>query len=151
MFTITFSQSRVQDSQKLSTKNTAYTVSVTQCWFLLCIYCSVGSGDKPTITQFNRYVDEIAPRWYDLGAELLQKCVNFLRIIKANHSHDVRICCQEVFNKWIEEDNEASWDSLIDALIKIELHAVAKRIKKDVTKGLYLISTRTYIHTCMHA
>ena len=118
-------------------------IAITECWVLLCC---VGGGDKPTITQFNQYVDEIAPRWYDLGAELLQNCINHLAIIEANHSHDVRICCQKVFNKWIEEDSEASWNTLIDALIKIGLLVIAKRIKKDVTKGLYLIR----ILVCMH-
>ena len=44
----------------------------------------------------------IAARWYELGAELLEKN-NHLEGIKANHRNDVQLCCHEMFQRWLDE------------------------------------------------
>ena len=48
-----------------------------------------------------------------------------------------------MFDKWLDEDTEASWNKLIDALKTIEQFALAEKISSNVLKGLS--STHVYI------
>ena len=84
-----------------------------------------------------RYRLGIAPHWYDLGLQLLQKKYIYkLYVIKANHI-DVEECCDKMFKYWLEVDTKANWNKLIDALENIDLYATAATIRKDNLIGKF--------------
>ena len=98
---------------------------------------SVGNTEL-TITSLNYYIFNtiIAAHWKDLGIELLkQNYVHELTNIEVNYC-DVKICCREMFNYWLQVDCNANWNQLISALDKINLKALAKKIRDDVLKGI---------------
>ena len=66
---------------------------------------------------------------------LENKYVHDLTVIEANYN-DVRIRCREMFDKWLQVDPKANWNQLIDALEKINLNALAQKIREDVLKGI---------------
>ena len=93
--------------------------------------------DKPIIKLLSSHVkDEIAPKWRDLGIELLneEQCTQ-LDIIEENHSQNVERCCTKMFQYWLRVDLQASWNKLIDSLEKIGENTLARKIKIDVLKG----------------
>ena len=61
--------------------------------------------------------------------------VHDLTVIEANYN-DVRVRCREMFDKWLQVDPKATWNQLIDALEKINLNALAQKIREDVLKGI---------------
>ena len=78
----------------------------------------------------------IANHWKDLGTELLEnEHVHELKTIETNHHHNVKICCREMFDYWLQVDCNANWNQLITALYKINLTALAQQINDDVFKG----------------
>ena len=105
--------------------------------------------DKPTIRLLNKHVrDEVAPRWRELGIQLLndEQCAK-LHIIEVN-CHDVMTCCTELFKYWLSVDTDASWNKLIAALEMVNEIALAKKIKIVVFKGLDLIHiANNYVYT----
>ena len=84
--------------------------------------------------------DKTAPKWRDLGMHLLKEdAVCQLNIIKANHPDDVQACCSKMFERWLDTDIEANWNTLIAALEQMGLNALAAKIKNDILKGRYSI------------
>ena len=80
---------------------------------------------------------DVAPQWRDLGMLLLEeKLVSRLNIIKANNPGDVEGCCTDMFQLWLNADTEASWDTLIKALIDIQQNVLAEKIKEEILKGI---------------
>ena len=114
-----------------------YICIVTNIQLLLITIIPVGT-DTPTIKLLNNHVrDDVAPRWYDLGIQLLnEKQIAQLKIIKDNHPQDVVKCCTEMFDYWLRVDVEASWNKLIAALKMIDEISLAQKIKTDVLRGL---------------
>ena len=103
-----------------------------------CFYISVGT-EKPTIKSLNYYILNtiIGNHWKDLGTELLkEENVHELTTIEKNHRYDVKICCREMFNYWLQVDCNANWNQLITALDKINLKTLAQEIRDDVLKGI---------------
>ena len=79
---------------------------------------------------------EIAPKWYDLGLQLLQgEHRHELNIIKTNNIQNVEVCCREMFEYWLRVDETASWDKLISALQAIGQNTLAANIKQNILKG----------------
>lgn len=100
-------------------------------------YVATGT-DKPTLKLLNDYVREtVSPQWYYLGQALLEQ--NKLNVIKANHPNDVKKCCTEMLQCWLEVDTTASWNKLIEALEHISHNALAEKIKQDILKGLFIV------------
>ena len=98
---------------------------------------SVGT-EKPTIKSLNCYILNtiIANHWKDLGTELLkEENVHELTTIEKNHHNDVKICCREMFDYWLQVDCNANWNQLITALDKINLNTLAQKIKKGIVNG----------------
>ena len=102
--------------------------------FLMCI-----GTDRPIHRLLNKYViKEVAPCWRELGGHLLvEESVCMLNIIEKNYPRDVQRCCSEMFELWLREDPEASWNTLIDALEQIGQNTLAENIKKDGLKGIF--------------
>ena len=68
--------------------------------------------------------------WRDLGIELLgQGGIAELDVIKANNT-DVMKCCSKMLSLWLQQQTEASWNQLIEALEQVKLNRLAKEIKK---------------------
>jgi len=93
--------------------------------------------DKPTKNLLNTHVrDNIAPKWHDLGLQLLndeQRPV--LNNIKGNHHYDAKDSCTEMFKYWLIVDPGATWNKLIEALEVINENLLAQKIKEDILKG----------------
>ena len=78
----------------------------------------------------------MAPNWYEVGAVLLEvKQESQLKLIQANHGSDVKKCCLEMLQFWMDTHPEATWHHLVTALISpgVNLAAVAADIKKNFT------------------
>lgn len=61
-------------------------------------------------------IETVAPRWYELGIELLNaNQSSHLDVIAAN-DHDVIKCCYAMFRYWLESHPKASWKKLVHAL-----------------------------------
>ena len=54
-----------------------------------------------------------------------------LGVIQANHRNEVEVCCDKMFQYWLEVDTEANWNKLIDALEHIDQNATAAKIRED--------------------
>lgn len=92
--------------------------------------------------QFVMNQNGVVPRWRDLGVQLLNAHhVHLLDEIQANHQKDVRGCCTEMLETWLQTRPDASWDQLCDALTKIYLPVAAEIIRKQFS------STGTYVAT----
>ena len=78
--------------------------------------------------------EPLARDWYQLGVELLSKD-NDLKIIKANHPDNVSICCQEMFEIWLQVEPDANWGQLVVALNKIGLCNAAHAVSKKYISG----------------
>ena len=98
-------------------------------------------------------IQAVAVKWRELGFQLLNNASaqNILDIIEANHKQvstvaihavvakcfainwqDVVRCCQEMFAKWLETEENASWDQLLRALwsSSIQLTYLANQIEQ---------------------
>ena len=83
-----------------------------------------------------KYRNSIAPYWRDLGIQLLQEeYTDKLDIIQADHHHEVQVCCDKMFQYWLEVDTEANWNKLIESLEYIQQIATAAKIREDNLKG----------------
>ena len=94
-----------------------------------------------------KYRNSIAPYWRDLGIQLLQEeYTDKLDIIQADHHHEVQVCCDKMFQYWLEVDTEANWNKLIECLEYIQQIATAAKIREDNLKG-----NLTYLCTYMYS
>ena len=75
--------------------------------------------------------------WYDLGIELLpeEDIQHQLGIIKINNSTDNKECCRRMFEHWLQVDDAASWDKLIEGLRRIKQYHLAQKIVINVLEG----------------
>ena len=81
----------------------------------------------------------VVPRWYDLGVQLLNRHhLHLLDEIQANHQKDVRACCTEMFDTWLQTKLGACWNQLCDALTEISLPVAADNIQKKFCAGSYV-------------
>jgi len=110
----------------------------------LCFHnyiCICVGTDRPTVKLLNNLVrDKVAPKWYDLGVQLLNEGQQLmLNIIEKNNSHDVQECCTKMFDYWLNVDVGANWNKLMEALKMIGKNALAQKIKVNILKGIIYI------------
>ena len=79
----------------------------------------------------------VATKWHDLGLELLNAKYE-LDDIEENYGNNKKECCRKMFSKWLNTDELASWDKLIEALRIIQLNNVASDIEQLLLKGKYV-------------
>ena len=74
----------------------------------------------------------VASKWYELGLVLLNpKYDNYLKTIETEEAaKGARACCRKMFDKWLNTEEKASWDKVIEALKKIEEFNEASRIRQ---------------------
>lgn len=77
---------------------------------------------------------EITTKWFDLGLELVDSR-KVLRTIEADHHDDVSMCCHLMFEKWLEETPDASWEQLVTALNNIGMNTAAVIVSKLFKSG----------------
>ena len=83
-------------------------------------------------------IPSVSIKWYELGAMLLDtKHQNELAIIETDSGNDVVICCRKMFTKWLNIDELASWDKLINAVRTVQLNNVANDIEQLLHQGEY--------------
>ena len=96
--------------------------------------------------SLNRHVvKHAAHKWRDLVVQLLQSNqVVMMMDIASNHPHDAVRCCKEVFFKWLDPSEDASWHKLIRALRSptIQLNYLADQLEQ-------MMSTECKIYVCM--
>ena len=94
-------------------------------------------GGNPTIGLLMKYIDDVAPYWYNLGTQLLQKHAHMLNVIEANNLNDVQKSCVKMFQHWLDVDVQANWKKLIDALECIQMNVLAEKIRQDNLIGKF--------------
>lgn len=95
--------------------------------------------DHPALKFLNKFRDEIATKWHDIGVELLDiGDESALNGIKANHPGDINKCAAEMLQLWLDRKTDASWNRLIEVLRKpnIKLNVLAKKIEDLLSKGM---------------
>ena len=60
---------------------------------------------------------------------------NELNIIEADTKNDAATSCRKMFSKWLNIDDQASWDKLIKALRIVQLIDVANSIEQLLLQG----------------
>ena len=112
---------------------------------IICISCydldKKSCSSRPSLKDLVNRVspDVVAIKWYELGLELLeQKHEHELEIIGKDARDDAKISCRKMFKRWLEIDEEASWEKVIQALRIIELDNVASGIEELLLQGGYM-------------
>jgi len=75
---------------------------------------------------------EVAPRWREIGIELLHNHqVAHLDIIAANN-HDIRKSCYEMLCYWLKSHPDANWHKIVMALqsSSVQLNTIASNLQK---------------------
>ena len=81
----------------------------------------------------------MASHWYELGAMLLEENQEAqLKVIQRTYGTDVRKCCLNMLEYWIDTHPEATWHHLVIAMRSpgVDLVAVASDIEKKFTRKL---------------
>ena len=95
------------------------------------------ANSKPSAKKLQRYmIPDVATKWYELGLELFdEKEEHKLNIIKSNHGNDAKKCCLEMFLLWLENNNDATWYQIVEALKSpgVELSVVAVDLEKKLS------------------
>ena len=97
-------------------------------------------NDRPSKQDLSTHiVPSVAYIWKALGNALLPCDLverEELCIIEANNPGNVKECCEEMFDKWLKADKDASWRQLIKALQQpgVELNYLADDIKNKLQK-----------------
>ena len=56
-------------------------------------------------------------------------------MIQANNLNDVELCCQNMFERWLDVKPDASWSELVTALRSTEMRTAADAISKQHKTG----------------
>ena len=100
--------------------------------------------NRPSLRDLDTHVVmNVANNWRSLGVQLLRPDQeNLLDIIAANHPSDVVACCKDVFKKWLNTTEDATWNRLIEALRRpaIQLNHFASQLEQ-------MLSTKCKIYT----
>ena len=51
-------------------------------------------------------------------------------MIAADHPHSVQECCKNMFEKWLETQENANWKQILEAIKNIELYHIADKLEK---------------------
>ncbi|XP_065913178.1 uncharacterized protein [Dysidea avara] len=98
---------------------------------------AIKAQSRPNAKDLHNFViPYVGNKWYELGIQLLDaNQESMLQSIGANHGHDVKKCCSETFNYWLQTHPDGNWDQLVKALRKpaVELNYLAQNIEKEFT------------------
>ena len=70
-------------------------------------------------------------KWHELGLQLLEErnSCSVLNEIEHDYPNNANKCCIKVFEKWLNQQPDASWDQLLTALNDINMNRAAEQIK----------------------
>ena len=72
---------------------------------------------------------QVTPNWYSLGLELgLPQ--DTLDVIEEDSGRNSNTCKRKMFSKWLLSNEDASYTSLVDALIAIDSKGVAEEVSQ---------------------
>ena len=88
-------------------------------------------NDRPTLRQLTDVIEECSTRWHDLGVQLLEEHTGsrILNEIENDCPSSVVKCCRKMFDRWLEQQPNASWDQLLTALNRIGMNSAAEHIR----------------------
>ena len=85
-------------------------------------------------------IPSVATKWRHLGSELLDSKYKIeLDKIEENYGNKEKKC-RKMFSKWLNTDELASWEKLIEAVRIVQLNNVASDIEQLLLKGKYVAS-----------
>ncbi|XP_065917658.1 protein NLRC3-like [Dysidea avara] len=98
------------------------------------------SDNRPILRDlYDQVVPSIADKWKDLGVQLLDPSLidqRVLEVIAADHPHSVEDCCKSVFEKWLNTQEDASWQQLLEALKSVQLDYLSSQIENKLKTGV---------------
>lgn len=100
----------------------------------------------------NHVVPSVGRYWKVLGEMLLDPGLvddGCLETIETDNPGDVAECCRQMFIRWLQTDNNASWGQLINALQRpgVKLNSLAEQIIEKIRRGKAIVATRlTHYH-----
>jgi len=113
------------------------------CFLLFCL-----AQSRPyTKDLHNLVIPHVGDKWYELGIQLLDaNQESKLRSIRADHGHDVKKCCSEMFDYWLETHPDGIWELLVKALREpaVELNYLAHNIEKE-----FIGNFCVWLHICI--
>ena len=96
-------------------------------------------SSKPTaVLLLKKVVPAIAQEWLQIGVHLGMK-VAILKSFKATESHDLKLCCLEMFECWLEESRGTgefprTWSTVLSAVADCLGHDVADGIEEALVE-----------------
>ena len=94
-------------------------------------------SSKPTAVLFlKRVVPAIAQEWLQIGVHLEME-VALLKTFKATASHDLKLCCLEMFECWLQGsrgtgESPRTWSTVLSAVRECLGHDVADGIERGL-------------------
>ena len=97
-------------------------------------YIVCTENDRPTLQYLSKHVvRQAAHKWRNLGEQLLNDNQRImLKVIEADHPHNVVSCCKHALETWLKSTPDASWNQLISALRSptVQLDSLADELEK---------------------
>ena len=85
----------------------------------------------------------VTPNWYSLGLEL-ELTQHALDVIEEDNGRDSNTCKRKMFSKWLLNNSDASYTSLVDALVAIDKKDVAENVSQQFCKFNSLLNAHVY-------
>ena len=112
-------------------------INTCHCWYQYVITA------KPKLRDLMQL--EITPEWYLLGLEL-GLTEHTLNVIESDNHGNSSTCKRKMFSKWLLSNKDASYTSLVDALVKID-KVVAENVSQQFCKFCILLG---YMYNCTY-
>ena len=101
-----------------------------------------GSCNRPLLKDlYDHVVPSVADKWKDIGVHLLHPTLinkRVLEVIAADHPHSVEECCKTMFDKWLDNQKDASWSQLIKAINNVGLNSLASQLQEGLIGKVYI-------------
>ena len=95
--------------------------------------------DRPILRDlYDHVVPSVADKWRDLGVKLLHPTLieqRILEVIAADHPHSIESCCKNMFEKWLNTQEDASWQQVLAGLKSMELNYLVEQIENKLMTG----------------
>ena len=98
----------------------------------MLVHIYIYSGRPLRKDLYDHVVPSVADKWREIGVHLLHPTLvdkRVLELIAADHPHSVEECCRSMFDKWLENQKDASWSELIEVINTIGLCTVATELE----------------------
>ena len=111
-------------------------------------------SDRPRFSYLSKHVvRQAAHKWRNLGEQLLNdKQKIMLKVIEADHPHDVVSCCKHALETWLKSTQDASWNQLISALRSptVQLDSLADQLEQMMSTECKIYSNSYSLLQTVH-